>query len=126
MAAIYTDHNVARQVAEGLRRLDHDVVTARDLGREVADDDEHLLLAAERGWVLLTHNAKDFVLLHGAWRRWAGAWNVQADHSGIIILPNWTPLELIAAMDLFLQSRPVLRNALYEWRTHRWVQRPQS
>lgn len=38
---------------------------------ERASDDAHLSLAARSGWILVTHNAKDFILLHAAWRRWA-------------------------------------------------------
>lgn len=38
---------------------------------ERASDDAHLSLTARSGWILVTHNAKDFILLHAAWRRWA-------------------------------------------------------
>ena len=56
MANFYTDHDVSLRVASLLRQLGHTAVTARDLGLERAGDDEHLLTAAQRGWILVTHN----------------------------------------------------------------------
>ncbi len=71
MAEFYLDHNVARELAEHLCHAGHAARTARDLGTERASDDAHLSLAARSGWILVTHNAKDFVLLHAAWHRWS-------------------------------------------------------
>ena len=64
MAALYTDHNVARALARLLQARGHAVTTAHDLGLDGASDDEHLLVAAQRGWTLITNNRDDFVLLH--------------------------------------------------------------
>lgn len=37
---------------------------------------------------LLTHNARDFTLLHHAWRRWPRDWGIRPLHAGILILPQ--------------------------------------
>ena len=73
MADAYADHNMSFDIVGLLRHAGHRVVTARDLGLDHADDDVHLLTAAQRGWTLLTSNSKDFRLLHDAWRRWSSA-----------------------------------------------------
>lgn len=72
----YTDHNVALRVAVELRSFGHLVATARERGRERAGDDEQLLVATLYAEILLSHNEKDFVLLHDARLRWSRAWNV--------------------------------------------------
>jgi hypothetical protein len=71
-----------------LREHGHDAVVAQTLGLEAAADEEHLLLAADRRWTLVTHNKRDFVLLHGAWRVWTVAWDVKRSHHGIVIIPT--------------------------------------
>lgn len=70
MGRFHLDHNVSRQIAELLRVAGHDVVTARELRLEEADDDVHLLAALRDDRVFVTHNGHDFILLHYAWRRW--------------------------------------------------------
>ncbi len=128
MTAFYTDHNVTAHLAPALRSLGHSVVTARDLGLQQAADDEHLLLAAQRGWLLVTHNATDFALLHDAWRRWGAAWRVRPtpEHAGILVMPDlWTPERLADELDRFLQSGPRLVNQLYRFLPgHGWAPRP--
>lgn len=115
MPAYYLDHDVARRVAYLLRRSGYPATTARDEGRERAGDDEHLLLAAQRGWVIATHNADDYALLHSAWRRWSGAWNVEQRHSGILILVHGGA-ELLAQAIVGLAARGLPRtNELYRW-----------
>ena len=88
MAGIYTDNDVPLRVAPLLRARGHGVTPTRDLGRSAALDDDQLLLAAQRGWTLVTHNRKDYELLHDAWRRWFSAFAVAATHAGILILPH--------------------------------------
>jgi hypothetical protein len=89
LAAFYLDHDVSFQVAGALRRLPaHSVITTRDMGMESAKDPDQLLLAAERRWVLVSHNRKDFRLLHRAWHLWTTHWRVPATHAGILIIPH--------------------------------------
>ena len=133
MAAILLDHNVAHAIAPALRERGHDVVTARELGGVRASDDEHLLVAAQQGRVLVTCDVEDFVLLHGAWLRWFAAYPIDPTptHAGILIIPQpdprrglWLPDHAAREIDAFLaQGRP-LANRLFLWTTSRgWVQR---
>ncbi len=113
MASFSTDHNVALRVATLLRERGHAAVTARDLGLERAGDDEHLLVCAERGWILVTDNEKDFALLHDAWRRWATAWRASRAHAGILVCPqSWLADRVAQELRDFLAGGYPLHNAL--------------
>lgn len=86
MADFHLDHNLARELAEHLRRAGHSAQTARELGMERAGDEAHVSRAARMGWTLITHNAKDFALLQAAWSRWSREWEVEAHHARILVL----------------------------------------
>jgi predicted nuclease of predicted toxin-antitoxin system len=73
VAAFFLDHNVSLRVAEFLRQRGHTARTAREMRLEGVGDEEILLTAATREWTVVTHNTKDFRLLHDAWHRWSGA-----------------------------------------------------
>jgi Domain of unknown function (DUF5615) len=118
VAEFYFDHNISVEIAELLRLSGHVAVTADELGLSRATDDVHLLVAADRGAILVTHNRKDFELLHDAWRRWSAAWGVAPVHGGILILaqlnPTWVP-RMAQAIASFIESNPALATALYTW-----------
>jgi predicted nuclease of predicted toxin-antitoxin system len=86
VASFYLDNDVAVRLAEELREMGHEATTARQLGAESEPDWLHLLTAADHGWILVTHNWRDFRLLHGAWIEWRRAWRVQNSHAGILVL----------------------------------------
>jgi hypothetical protein len=92
MADVHTDENVGKvfirlQQAEG-----HGVLHARTTpGMSSITDGRQLLFAAEHGSALLTHNGKDFLLLHDAWRRWSVAWRSRQAHEGILLIPQHVP-----------------------------------
>jgi predicted nuclease of predicted toxin-antitoxin system len=117
VASFYTDHDVALQVALLLRQIGHTAITARDLGLERAGDDEHLLTAAQRGWILVTHNRQHFLLLHDAWRRWLRVFGVSTVHAGILIPPHGFPSQTVQLLHDFLTSGLPLSNELYVWRS---------
>jgi hypothetical protein len=77
MARIYADENFPFSVVEQLRRLGHDVLTTYESGRagERLPDDDMLDFAAGQQRVLLTHNRRHFVRLHGE----------RPGHCGIIV-----------------------------------------
>jgi hypothetical protein len=65
---IYLDDDLdSNTLIRLLRRADHEAISPRAAGRRGVEDDAHLRYAAERGLVLLTANAGDFVELHRAW-----------------------------------------------------------
>jgi hypothetical protein len=125
VASFYTDHDVALQIAVLLRQLGHTAVTARDIGLERAGDDAHLLAAAQRGWIFVTHNRQDFFLLHDAWRHWFQAFGVSAVHAGILIPSHGLPHRTVQLLNDFLASGLSLSNELYVWRpSSGWTRRP--
>jgi len=84
---------------------------------ERAGDDAHLFLASQSGWTLITHNAKDFILLHEAWLRWSKGWEVSAQHSGILILiPPISPVAAAQEIERLIQRDVPLVNQVYIWR----------
>ncbi len=120
MADLYIDHNVALHIAQALRRHGHNVATVPELRAERAKDDEQLLVAAQQGRILVTHDVKDFRLLHDAWRRWSRAWRIAPQHSGILIIPQapqWSFEQAAQEVDQFLRTGQPLPNELYEWRS---------
>lgn len=117
MADLYTDNDVSIPLANRLRSSGHNVVTARGLGGRKAGDEEHLLTAAQQGRTFITHDGKDFLLLHNAWRRWALAWGVTVRHAGVVVIPRRVPLARVeAAIVALIQSGRPRVNALYIWR----------
>jgi hypothetical protein len=122
----YFDHNVSQPLAALMRLKNHTVLTARDIGLATAGDERHLLVAAQRGLILVTHNVKDFRLLHDAWLMWSGAWGVAASHRGILIIPGCCE-DARAAQELedFIVRNTGLNTACYEWRPSvGWQRRP--
>jgi hypothetical protein len=62
-------------------------VAARDLNLTRVHDDAQLLQAVQLQRTLVTHNRRDFVMLHDAWIGWPAALSVQFPlHPGILIL----------------------------------------
>jgi hypothetical protein len=125
LASFYLDHSVAVEVTVYLRLAGHTVRTTESLGKRKAGDDEQLAIAAQSGWILVTHNIRDYELLHDAWHRWSMMWGVSAQHSGILALePGPNEQRLSAAIIELLNAKPDLTNELHVWRPrHGWRQR---
>ena len=127
MAALYIDADVAEDVAILLRQDGHYAVTFRGIRQQEARDDDQLLTAAQRLWILVTHNWKHFPLLHDAWRNWGRAWRVDPAprHRGILILPHAAPALSVQRLNDLLRSNQPLDNELYRWFPSRgWVRQP--
>lgn len=86
------------------------------------NDDEHLLAASLRARILVTNNIRDFVLLHDAWIRWSRKWHVHSSHSGILALPNGTPIErTVELLCHFVNGVPLpVTNTMYIWDGSDW------
>ncbi|TAK20103.1 MAG: hypothetical protein EPO26_18560 [Chloroflexota bacterium] len=137
MADLYLDSDVSVRVAPLLRAAGHDAVTAAEQGRRRATDDEQLLAATQQGRTVVSHNRKDFVLLHDAWRRWSSAYGLALPpHPGILILDQLGDHAVADAVTRFVTADSVapLANSLYWWRAsggwrhqlpdRRWVPYP--
>jgi hypothetical protein len=77
MADLYADEDFSHPVVEELRRLGHDVLTARDAGQanQRIPDPQVLAFAVQHGRALVTFNRRHFVRLHGE----------SPNHAGIIV-----------------------------------------
>lgn len=66
MAAIYSNENYPLGIVEELRKLGHDVLTAREAGNagRGVPDDEVLEFASNAGRAVITHNRRHFFRLH--------------------------------------------------------------
>lgn len=95
---------------------------------DAAKDDEQLLFAAQQRRVLITHNIKDFQMLHDAWKRWSSAWEVDQPHSGLLIIPQpptWEADRAAQELHAFFQTFPVLANESYQYyAVTGWERRP--
>jgi hypothetical protein len=126
MASLYFDADFSRGVADLLQGAGHTVLTAYAAGLLSAKDDIQLLTAAQRGFALVTHNIKDFRLLHDAWLNWSNAWDVPFQHAGILILPQPTPSEraygrmddthIAEIIQALLITNAPAPNELWQWR----------
>lgn len=130
MAELYLDSNVAIEVADWLQASGHVAATARELRRENDSDDEHLLAASQYGYIFVTHNESDFVLLHDAWIRWAAAWHISHRHAGILIVPqgtkygiDWDPKPIADAILIALRDCGPREGEVFRRKQHGWERR---
>ena len=77
MASFYSNENFPLDTVEHLRRMGHDVLTTKDVGKSDLSipDPEVLQFAADSKRCLITLNRRDFMYLH----------QKNKDHSGIIV-----------------------------------------
>lgn len=112
MATFYLDDGIALDLATELFRLGHPATTSQAEGVKSAPDEQHLWLATQGDWTLVTQNARDFRMLHRAWQ----LWGVPRPHAGILVIDQ-VPRVLVpqAAQDLdsFVQQGLPLSNRLY-------------
>lgn len=86
MARFFLDNDFPLGTGIELQRMGHDISSARSTNREHCHDEDQLLYAAAENRILVTHNRRDFVLLHDAWRRWSRAWDISEQHAGVLVL----------------------------------------
>jgi Domain of unknown function (DUF5615) len=129
MVAFYLDENIALAVETELRSRGHVVTSTYAEGRSAAPDPLLLLEAAERNWTFVTHNRKDYRLLHDAWLRWEHAWGVRQPHAGILVLDRvqgQSGFETARLIDAVTRDPTTnLIRALYDWSVRSgWVRFP--
>lgn len=114
MVRCFLDNDFPFGAGGELQRLGHNVEPARSTNRERCNDEDQLLYAATEGRILITHNRRDFLLLHDAWQRWSRAWDVQPLHAGILVLrQGLTYQEYAARIDSYLSDAGSVTNALH-------------
>jgi hypothetical protein len=129
VADFFTDSDVSIALAPALRARGHGATTALAEGLRTASDAQQLLAAVQRGWILVTHNYRDFLLLHQAWNLWRQAGVVAyrlPRHPGMLVIPQqrWTDSEAAQEIDAFLRTNPAMEDMLYQWTVGRgWTAR---
>jgi predicted nuclease of predicted toxin-antitoxin system len=105
---VYMDECVRLSLAARLRQRGFTVRTARDEGLAGFSDRQQLAYATRQGWLIVSHNTRDFMRLH----------RQIPIHTGIILLPstNLDLQEIRAAMLLdWAATFPDSRSQLFRW-----------
>lgn len=125
MVTFYLDHNISYRILPYLHSAGHKAVTTRETRMERADDDEQVFFAWKNGWITVTHNLHDFLLVHHTLQRWGDRWHITDTHAGILALLDSLAIQDQARLlDVFIASNLPIANALYEWRSiGSWIQR---
>jgi Domain of unknown function (DUF5615) len=76
----FDDDSEQTSVVQALIAAGHEAHTPRQEGSSGIADEDHLSLAASRGWAILTRNLADFLAPHAAWMAEG------RHHSGVILI----------------------------------------
>jgi hypothetical protein len=121
LARIYCDHNISHDIGPLLRFLGHDLIFSRDIGSTTFPDDVLLLSSVRDDRVFVTHNRRDFRMLHDAWVTWPAAFGLALPaHPGILVLDQVRPETLVEVLVAFLDETPAerLANGIFWWHRH--------
>jgi len=118
MVRFYLDNDLANEYRFRIQDKGHDALLRRRYGQKRATDDQQLLTTAQPERILVTHNVKDFVLIHHAWRLWPAALGVPwPDHPGILVVPQSTERSIartVDDLDRLVRSGRRLANEMYQ------------
>jgi len=129
MAGFFLDEDVSADLPDLLRFYGHIVTDVHTERREGIPDPRQLLFAADHGLTIVTHNRRDFYLLHDAWLTWSHEWRMGRQHSGILVLEHLPPANLSLAAQAINEHvadpDTSLDNVLYQWvRASGWQKFP--
>ncbi|MFA0740031.1 MAG: hypothetical protein DFNUSKGM_000127 [Candidatus Fervidibacter sacchari] len=118
---IYLDDDLDKNLLiASLRREGWMVVSPRAIGTSGFSDEEHLTYCSQRGYPILTRNARDFRQLHEAWqaqgRKHSGILAVYAERD---LSKNMSDYDIVRAIKKFLASGIPIANqfiVLNHWR----------
>jgi hypothetical protein len=125
VTTFYLDEDISHNIVPFLHMAGHRAITTRDLRREHSSDDQQLFFAWQQQWIFVTHNGRDYSLIHGALHRWAMTLDIDAIHAGILVIPHGLSARMAASiLDVFVASEWTIANTLYAWRPMgEWVRR---
>ncbi len=75
----YVDEDVPLSLSQALRNRGVDCITTQEAGNKGLSDAEQLAFSATNGRTIVTHNKKDFILLHNEYARSGKI------HAGIVV-----------------------------------------
>lgn len=75
----YLDEDVPFSLAQALRNRGVDCITTQEAGNKGLSDAEQIAFTAENNRTIVTHNKKDFILLHNSYAR------TENKHAGIVV-----------------------------------------
>lgn len=88
-----------------------------------ADDEQQIIVAALQRRVLVSHNCRDFLLLHRAWLRWPPSLQVYFPlHAGIAVIPQKPRHDHERAASVLhdlVSSFPILAESFVLWQPSR-------
>jgi len=116
VAAFYLDNDVSTRVGDHLRQFGHEATHSRDLHQRSAYDEVQLITALDLQAALVTHNYKDFIMLHRAWDLWRARWGISELHTSILVLPQGPEARLADYVMLLLADGAPAANTLYRYR----------
>lgn len=126
---VYFDEDVPHRLRNLLSDRGITVHLSQDIGTTSADDPVHLQTCTSHGWILITHNRKDFLSLHGLWMS-LYYWDILPQpHSGILTVLDQDPLkpeEWAPAIFDLLREQESFKGLMYMWRpsSRRWEPQP--
>ena len=120
---IALDEGVSHPLASLLRSHGY---SATELGRLGLTDVQVLVQAVLGGQTVVTHNRKDFRLLHEAWITWRGRWAAEvaravgtpvglSSHAGILIVPQLPNHDLARIIEAFADANDSIPDRLFAW-----------
>ena len=95
---IYLDENVHVLIARIIQSHGFKAVTTQDVGRKGVSDSEQLEYASREGYVILTHDRRDFEELAAEY------FAAGKEHCGIVILADNSPQEIARRMITILND----------------------
>lgn len=110
--AFLIDEDMTISAAASLRDRGYEAAAVKERALRHSHDYVILWQAVLEGRSLLTHNDKDFAMLHGAWR----LWGVMPPHFGILVIPQIFRLpgsRIADAVVALPNTDAQLRNELY-------------
>ncbi len=96
---LYLNENVPIKLVDLLANLGIKAIHTLTAGNKGVTDETQLRYAAERRYVLVTHNRKDFRHLHRAWVE------ERKNHFGILVMSHGEPAYLAKRIQRFFETR---------------------
>lgn len=117
----YLDEDVSHDLVDGLVEAGYDMDSVKDAGTFGLTDARQLAWAVDHGRTIITHNLKDFRLLHEALSLWAHRWGTPnvLRHHGILVVPHLPTPDLVRILDEFVRPLDTIDNRMFIYDRHR-------